>query len=44
MAADRLRDEGYPLAGYRIQRFLWDDFHAAQQAATAARRLAMLGR
>jgi len=23
MAADRLRDEGYQLAGYRIQRFLW---------------------
>lgn len=44
MAADRVRDEGYQLAGYRIQRFLWDDFHVAQQDSTAARLLAMLGR
>ena len=44
MAADRLRDESYQLAGHRIQRFLWDDFHVDQQRPTAARLLAMLGR
>lgn len=44
MEADRLRDEGYQLAGHRIQRFLWDDFHTAIEARTAARLLAMLGR
>ncbi|CAA9511767.1 MAG: hypothetical protein AVDCRST_MAG53-2672 [uncultured Solirubrobacteraceae bacterium] len=44
MEADRLRDEGYQLAGHRIQRFLWDDFHAAQEARTAERLVKMLGR
>ncbi len=44
MESDRLRDEGYQLAGYRIQRFLWDDFHPAQEARTARRLLKMLGR
>ena len=44
MAADRLRDEGYQLAGHRIQRFLWDDFHPAREPHTATRLRAMLGR
>lgn len=42
MAADRLRGERYQLAGHRIQRLLWDDFHAAVEAATALRVAAML--
>lgn len=44
MEADRLRDEGYQLAGYRIQRFLWDDFHDARHALTSERLRKMLGR
>ncbi len=44
MAADRLRDERYQLAGNRIQRFLWDDFHPAAEDVTAQRLTAMLGR
>lgn len=42
MAADRLRDEGYQLAGHRIQRLLWDDFHAARGHDTAERLRRML--
>ncbi len=44
MEADRLRDEGYQLAGHRILRFLWDDFDEARQLHTAQRLRKMLSR
>lgn len=37
MRADRHRDGDYQLAGYRIQRLVWDDLHPGEAPATADR-------
>lgn len=42
--ADHRRDEAYQLAGHRILRLLWDDFHPGNDHATAARVRRMLDR
>ncbi|MBA2348811.1 MAG: type IV toxin-antitoxin system AbiEi family antitoxin domain-containing protein [Solirubrobacterales bacterium] len=42
--ADHRRDEDYQLAGHLILRLLWDDFHAANEAATVVRVRRMLDR